>query len=194
VIILFGSIDDLTREKRVTVKPRFGRHYLETFIAVPYLKLENSPQARSVFHFVRVYSDSAKGTTQGIKKYGWPKVLAPIQTTGTTYRILRDGATPIFAAEMHPGLAQAADMNLNSLERIREMLSQPMVLKHDGAFHAYAFDFHLEKASIASLPTDVEVRNGFLPQFQLAKKSFPGIADAEFGAFHVECRYTKTPL
>jgi hypothetical protein len=194
VIILFGSIDDLTREKRVTIKPRFGRHYLETFVAIPYLKLDSAPQAKPVFHFVRVYSDSARGTTQGIKKYGWPKIYTPIQATDTSYRILREGSTAIFEAEIQSNSVQTIDPRLNSLQRIRDMLAQPMVLKHEGAFHAYAFDFHLEKANLVSLGTTLELRDGFLPQFKLAKRSIPGIAGADLGAFYMECRYTKTPL
>ena len=131
VVILFGSIDDLTREKVVTVKPRFGRHYLETFIAVPYLQLEQTPQAKPVFHFVRVYSDSKRGTVQGIRKYGWPKILTPIDTTEATYRISREGFGPVLAAEMDYARLKPIEAANRSWKQVQEMLSQPMVLKHE---------------------------------------------------------------
>ena len=132
VVILFGSIDDLTREKVVTVKPRFGRHYLETFVAVPYLQFEQTPQAKPIFHFVRVYSDSLRGTAQGIRKYGWPKILTPIDTTEGTYRISREGFGPVLAAEMDYTHLKSVESANRSWNRIQEMLSQPLVLKHDG--------------------------------------------------------------
>ncbi len=194
VIVLFGSIDDLTREKVITVKPRFGRHYLETFVAVPYLKLENSPQSGPVFHFVRIYSDNLRGTTQGIRRYGWPKVYVPIQTTDTSYRILREGPEAVFDAQMDSAHSVAVDRKNDSLKRIQEMLLQPMVLKHEGVYHRYAFNFHFESANIVSLPVDFELRDGFLPQWTVSKKKIPGIAEGDFGAFHVECRYTKSSL
>jgi hypothetical protein len=190
---LFGSIDDLTKEKLITVKPRFGRHYLETFIAVPYLSLEASPEASPVFHFVRVYSDSLKGTNQGIKRYGWPKIYCPIQASDAAYRILREGPDAVFEARFDSSRPETVDTKHLSLERIREMLSQPMVLKHDGIFHRYNFDFHFETAGITSVPLDLELRDGFLPQLQMPKRRIPGIARADFGAFHIQCRYTKVP-
>ena len=33
-----------------------------------------------------------------------------------------------------------------------------------------------------------------MPQIKPMKAQVPGIADNDFGAFYVECRYTKTPL
>lgn len=132
VVILFGSIDDLAREKVVTVKLCFGRHYLEAFIAVPYLQFEQTPQAKPVFHFVRVYSDSKRGTVQGIRKYGWPKILTPIDTTEGTYRISREGFGPVLAAEMEYARLKPIEAANRSWKQIQEMLSQPMVLKHEG--------------------------------------------------------------
>jgi len=194
VIVLFGSIDDLTREKVVTVKPRFGRHYLETFVAVPYLKLDQWPKAEPVFHFVRVYSDSARGTTQGIRRYGWPKLLSPIQTSDESYLISSEGVGTLLAAKMDSSRLKPVSPTNRSLVQIREMLSQPLVLKHDAYYHRYSFNFHFESASILSIPVDLEVREGFMPQMPPRKGKVAGIEETDFGAFHIQCRYTKAPL
>lgn len=190
VIILFGTIDDLTREKVLTVKPRFGRHYMETFIAVPYLTLGSSPQSQPVNHFVRVYSDSAKGTAKGVQKYGWPKITVPMETTDDTYRVLYDNATAL-SAKIDNSQAKTVDIGNPSVKAVQDMLSQPLVLIHDGAFHYHSFDFHLEAARMTSTSVEVQLGPSFLPKMPPINNKFPGVAETNFGAFHVDCRYTN---
>jgi hypothetical protein len=194
VIVLFGSIDDLTREKVVTVKPRFGRHYLETFVAVPYLTLDPSAQAAPVFHFVRLYSDSARGTTIGIRQYGWPKIYTPMTTSERKYQISREGLGTVLEAEMDCAHSKPVGLTNPSLKQIQEMLAQPMVLKHNGSYQYYSFNFHFETASLMSVPVDLDLREGFMPQLGPLTGKVPGIAENDLGAFYVECRYTKAPL
>jgi hypothetical protein len=193
VIVMFGSIDDLAREKLVTVKPRFGRHFLETFVAVPYLRLEAAPRGAPVFHFVRVYTDSLKGTTKGIRQSGWPKIYTPIATTDETYRITPDGAGTILGAQMDYAHLKPVGAGNHSLRQVEAMLSQPLVLRHEGVYNIYSFDFHFDKAALTSMPVSLEIREGFMPQLGPMKGKMPGIADSDFGAFHLACRYTKVP-
>jgi hypothetical protein len=193
VIVMFGSIDDLAREKLVTVKPRFGRHFLETFVAVPYLRLEAASRSTPVFHFVRVYTDSLKGTTKGIRQSGWPKIYTPIATTDETYRITPEGAGTILGAQMDFAHLKPVGTENRSLRQVEAMLSQPLVLRHEGVYNIYTFDFHFEKAALTSMPVTLEIRGGFMPQLGPMEGKMPGIADSDFGAFHVACRYTKVP-
>ena len=191
VIVMFGSIDDLAREKLVTVKPRFGRHFLETFVAVPYLRLEAAPRGGPVFHFVRVYTDSLKGTTKGIRQSGWPKIYTPIATTDETYRITPEGAGTVLGAQMDYAHLKPVGTENHSLRQIEAMLAQPLVLRHEGVYNLYTFDFHFQKATLTSMPVILEIREGFMPQLAPMKGKMPGIADSDFGAFHLACRYTK---
>ena len=193
VIVMFGSIDDLAREKLVTVKPRFGRHFLETFIAVPYLRLDASPRGAPVFHFVRVYTDSLKGTTKGIRTAGWPKIYTPIATSDDTYRITPEGTATILGAQMDYTHLKPVSAGNHSLHQIEAMLAQPLVLRHEGVYNSYTFDFHFEKAAITSMPVNLEINQGFMPQLAPMQGKMPGIADRDFGAFHLVCRYTKVP-
>jgi hypothetical protein len=193
VIVMFGSIDDLAREKLVTVKPRFGRHFLETFVAVPYLRLEAAPRSMPVFHFVRVYTDSLKGTTKGLRQSGWPKIYTPIATTDETYRITPEGAGTILGAQMDYAHLKPVGAGNASLRQVEAMLSQPLVLRHEGVYNIYTFDFHFDKAAITSMPVSLEIREGFMPQLGPMMGNVAGIADSDFGAFHVACRYTKVP-
>ncbi len=193
VIVMFGSIDDLAREKLVTVKPRFGRHFLETFVAVPDLRLESAPRGTPVFHFVRVYTDSLKGTTKGIRQSGWPKIYTPIASTDETYRIMPDGVGTVLGAQMDFSQLKPVAAGNRSLRQVEAMLSQPLVLRHEGVYNIYTFDFHFENAALTSMPVSLEIREGFMPQLGPMKGKMPGIADSDFGAFHLDCRYTKIP-
>jgi hypothetical protein len=193
VIVLIGSIDDLTKEKVITVKPRFGRHYLETFVAVPYLACDQSPGAGPVYYFARVYCDNARAAAIGIRQYGWAKILTPMEAGDRLYRI-RGGAGIVLQAEIDQAHAKTVGLSNASLQQIQGMLSQPMVLRHNGSYHPYSFDFHFQTASLTSVPVELELREGFMPQLSPVKTKIPGIADDELGAFYIECRYTKVAI
>ena len=190
VIILFGTIDDLTRKKVLTVKPRFGRHYMETFIGVPYLKFAGATQSQPVSHFVRIYSDSAKGTSIGIQRYGWPKITVPMGTTDDTYRIMYNNGMAM-SASIDNSEARSVDISNPSVKAVQDMLTQPVVLLHEGKFHYHLFDFHFEAARVTSTSVDLQLTPSFMPQMPPINKKFQGVAETEFGAFHVECRYTS---
>ncbi len=58
VIVMFGIEENIARTKRITAHPRYAQHYLETFVAVPYLKLASHPDGTPLVHFPRVYLNS----------------------------------------------------------------------------------------------------------------------------------------
>ena len=147
VIVMFGSIDDLAREKLVTVKPRFGRHFLETFVAVPYLRLEAAHRAAG-------QSSTSCGSIPTVSK-GPPRASASRAGPRST-RPSRPPTTPTASRPRAPGTVLGAQMDFahlkpvgagnHSLRQVEAMLSQPLVLRHEGVYNIYTFDFHFEQA------------------------------------------------
>jgi len=191
VIILFGTQRDLTRQKWLTLKPRWGRCYLETFVAVPYLKLQHCQNGKPVFHFVRAYLNNMPATTQGIKRFGWPKICTPIHAGGREYRILRGTRGAVFEADTDYGKLKAVDSNNESLRQIQQMLSQTLVLRHRGRLDRYRFNFHFNTARISPAATRIQLREGFMPGLDPTEVAIAGIDEADFGAFAIQCRFTK---
>ncbi len=193
VIVLYGTERGLARHKRITVYPRFGRCFHETFVAIPYLRLQGCEGMEPVFHFVRVYLDSARGTNQGIRRFGWPKICTPIDAQGGSYRILGGPTGSLLEGRADCDRAEPVPADCASLGEIREMLSQPLVLKHRGCFDRYDFDLHFDSATIRSVPAEVRIHEGFMPGLGPTTVKTPGIKRQAFGAFSIDCRITKTP-
>lgn len=195
VIFLFGTQRDIAHEGIVTFKPRYarnGRYFHEAFVAIPYLELTRGSYGRPVLHFVRVYLDHPKPASQGARRSGWPKILAGIHAGGEIYEIRRRPYGTIFQAETDHGNARPVDPENASLEQLEAMLSQPLVLKHEGCFKPHRFNFHFNGAGIRAVSTHVEIAEGFMPGLEPIQRDFAGIDEAEFGAFTLNCRYTNT--
>jgi hypothetical protein len=191
VIVMFGIEENITRTKRITAHPRYAQHYLETFVAVPYLKLASRPDGAPLVHFPRVYLNSWRATTQGVKRFGWPKVYTELESGDGTYRI-GGGQGTIFDAETERQDVPLVAAKNPSLRTIQQMLSQPLVLKHDGSFHVYNFDWHFDAAACRATSADVEINAGFLPGLEPRNLSVRSIADEAYGAFYLESHFTKT--
>lgn len=191
VIVMFGVQQNIARTKRVTRYPRGMQDYLETLIAIPYLKMIHQPNGPPVLHFARVYLNSWPATNQGIKRFGWPKVYTDLAWSDAGYRI---GREPVFVAQTAGAEPPPVDFNEPSLHRLREMLSQPLVLKHEGRFEVYDFDFHFETATIQPAAVELEIREGFMPRVAPREVSVPSIADEPYGAFHFDCHFTKVAM
>jgi len=197
VVVLFGKQRDLVRTKARPYKlmyTRNGKYYFETFVAVPYLKLKVHPYQDPVFHFVRVYLDNARAARQGIRGFGWPKIHTAICGGKHRYRVFRNSSQAILEARPDYGQLEPADLENDSLEQIRQMFSQPLVLKYQGAFDVYSFDMHFETATVKSLPSRFQLRKGFMPRLEPVDENVPGINQQDFGAFHIDCRFVKAPL
>ena len=193
VVILFGTQTELTRQKLFTFKPLYGRYYLETFIAVPYLEVEQRPDAGPVFHFVRVYVNNIRARNQGIRRFGWAKIYTPICTTGRSYQIGCNGCGTLFEARTDCGRPKPFDPNNDSLKQIQDMLSQPLVLKYRGCFDLYSFDLHFGTATVRPVSVEVQLHEGFMPGLGPMEATIPGIDEADFGAFSIDCWFTKVP-
>ena len=74
------------------------------------------------------------------------------------------------------------------------MLSQPLVLKHRGAFDIYTFDMNFQSATVLSLPSQFQLREGFMPKLEAMNANIRGINQSDFGTFHIDSRFVKAPL
>jgi len=195
VIFLFGTQRDIAHEGIVTFKPRYarnGRYFHEAFVAIPYLELTRGSYGGPALHFVRVYLDHPKPASQGTRRSGWPKILTAIHAVGQSYEICRGPWGTIFRAETDRDDARPVDPENASLEQLEAMLSQPLVLKHEGCFELHRFNFHFNCARIRAVSSHVEIGEGFMPGLGPIRRDFAGIDEADFGAFTLNCRYTHT--
>ena len=193
VIVLYGTQRGLARHKRITIHPRFGRSFHETFVAIPYLRLQGCAGQEPVFHFVRLYVDSPRAASQGIRRFGWPKICTAIDVQDQTYRILGGPTGSLFEGRADCDRAEPVLPECASLGEVREMLSQPLVLEHRGSLDRYDFDLHFDSATIRSVPAEVRIDEGFMPGLGPRTVKTPGINREAFGAFSIDCRITKTP-
>ena len=191
VLILFGTQKALTRHKRISLQLPYGRYYLETFVAVPYLRIASRADGEPVFHFVRVYVDSVRARNQGVRRFGWNKLCVPIAKANRNYDIFDRCRVPRFESTTdYSRLAPVRAENV-SLGKIREMLSQTLVLRHRGNFDRYHFDLHFDKAKFRSVPTKIRISSGFMPGLPPMEAEISGINEQEFGAFFIDCWFTK---
>jgi hypothetical protein len=195
VLIMLGRQRNLSRQRYFRVYPRWGDDYLETFIAVPYLKLRGQADKPPVFHFVRVYLDNWPATEKGIELYGWRKICTRLRYRhGRDYRIFFREHGQILAARTDLSLGEPVSEDNPSLVSIRQMLRPPMVLRKDGCLNTYRFDLHLDCARIRSVPTHISIHDGFLPGLPADETHVAGINDAEFGAFYMNTYFTSTRM
>ena len=194
VCIMMGTQRSFARTRRVTWYPRWGRSYLETFIAVPFVKLASAPEKAPVFHFVHVYLNSWPATEKGVRRSGWPKECTRLESCGGDYRIFADRYGAVLTAHTDFSTRQPVSPGNASLEMIQQMLRMPMVLKKNGCFTAYRFDMHFECARITSVSTELSIQEGLTPRMEPLETVIPGINDSDYGAFHIECHFTNTKI
>ena len=193
VVILFGSIDDLAREKVVTVKPRFGRHYLKRSLR---FRTFNSSRLRKQSP---CSISSASTLTASAERFrGFGNMVGRDPHPHRHHR----GDLSNIPRGFRAGLGGRDGVRTAQADRGREPFLETDPgdafathgLKARSAFHLYSFDFHFASSSNNSIPVRLELREGFMPKIKPMKGQVPGIADSDFGAFYIECRYTKTPL
>lgn len=191
VIVLYGTQENLMRQRRIAWALCWGRNYLETFVAVPYLKLAQCPERPPVLHFVRVYLNNWPATIKGMRRFGWPKLCTHMESCACGYRIFSGCGEKIFDARAGHSEAEPLRGKNESFSQIRQMLSQPMVLKRDACFEAHAFDLHWDEACVLSVRTHVQMREGFMPGLPATEISVAGINEGDYGAFHLNTRFTS---
>jgi len=193
VVILYGTQTNLARQKWIKRELPFGRHYLETFVAVPYLRVDRTRYDEHVFYFARVYLDNRRATNQGVRRFGWEKVYTALADQGRHHRIWSPGGRLIFAASGLGGPSRPADPATESCRMLVSWFDQTLVLKHEGRFDRYNFDLHCESASIRAVDTKLTIGRDFMPGTERMEGEVQGIDRQEFGTFHLSCHFTKAP-
>ena len=193
VLVLYGTQRNLARTKRIRRYLPFGEHYLETFVAVPYLRVQGSRCDEHVFYFARVYLDNLRATEMGIERYGWEKVYTRLFDSDRDHSIWNPQGELIFTASGTPLSGRPIEPGNPSVEAIQDMLSQTLVLKHRGRFDRYGFNFHFTSACIEAVDAHVRVSRGFMPGLVTMEGDVAGIDKQPFGAFHIYCHFTKRP-
>jgi hypothetical protein len=203
VLLLIGKQASLGRRRvlfgLLQTFPLF-RPYLETFVAIPFLKPRDSEKPSPCFHFVRVPCSTFWPTELGIFQMGWPKMQCPMEMRqeGETlhYSIMdEENRRPLLTAETD--LTDAGDLAAGDgcLSKVISMLSQPHVLFVGKGMDTYRFDLRFEAASLKAVSARGTVHPGLLPsitepiEFDAAK-----ISESEFGAFFVETTFMNRGL
>ena len=193
VVILYGTQRNLARTKRIRRYLPYGEHYLETFVAVPYLRVNSSRCDEHVFYFARVYLDSLRATELGIQRYGWEKIYTRLSDFRRNHSIWSPRGRLVFTAHGTSSPARPIAPSNPSMDTIQKMLSQTLVLKHDGCFDRYHFDLHFTTARVQAVDAHVRIGEGFMPGLVTMEGDVAGIDVQPFGAFHIACHFTKRP-
>lgn len=191
VLILYGTQRNLARTKRIRRFLPYGEHYLETFVAVPYLRVDNSRCDEHVFYFARVYLDSLRATELGIERFGWEKVYTRLSDCDRDHSIWNPQGRLIFTASGTSTPARPIPSSNPSAATIQEMLSQTLVLKHNGRFNRYDFNLHFASAHVQAVDARVRINRDFMPGLETMEGEVAGIDEQPFGAFHIRCHFTK---
>ena len=191
VLILYGTQRNLARTKRIRRYLPYGEHYSETFVAVPYLRVDASRCDEHVFYFARVYLDSLRATELGIERFGWEKIYTRLFDSQRDHSIWNPEGQLIFTASRSSSPPRSIEPGNSSLELIQEMLSQTLVLKHRGCFDRYNFDLHFTSARMRAVDARVRVNRGFMPNLVTMEGDVAGIDKQPFGAFQIRCHFTK---
>lgn len=191
VLILYGTQRNLARTKRIRRYLPYGEHYLETFVAVPYLRVDSSRYNEHVFYFARVYLDSLRATELGIERFGWKKVYTRLSDRDRDHSIWNPRGQLIFTASGTPTPARPIPSGNSSVATIKNMLSQTLVLKHNGRFNRYDFNLHFASACVEAVDAQVRINQGFMPGLEAMEGEVAGIDEQPFGAFHIRCHFTK---
>ena len=193
VIVLSGRQQNLARTKRATRYLCGMQDYLETFIAIPYVKMNARPQGPPLFHFVRVYLNNWPATIRGIRRFGWPKICTDMSWTNESYRIGGTGS-PIFFARTVDTEHPLINESTGSLQSLQQMLSQPLVLKHEGRFQVYDFNLQFQQALVEPVAVELAIHAGFMPDLPPRRMLVRGIAETPYGAFSIVTHFTKTRI
>jgi hypothetical protein len=197
VIAIIGS-NEIGIRKRILGEyhtvPLF-RTFLETMIAVPFLRPVDSDQPTPCFHFPRVYCETFWPTELGLLCAGWPKLQCRM-------RLRQDGDERQYVIEKERGgevllsattnMAAPADVDTRqqSFRRIVEMFAQPLVLIKNRKLRKIDWNLRLNSAKLKSVAADLTLYPGFFPSANDSMSfSFPGVTECEFGAFYMETTY-----
>jgi hypothetical protein len=203
VILLAGRQANLGKRKlllgRYRTVPLF-RPYLETFLAVPFLKPRASQGPSPCFHFVRVPCETFWPTETGILCMGWPKIQCPMQVDEQDriqhYSIKDErGVEPLLSVETDLTDPVPLDPGQDSLDKIISMLSQPLVLINDGTLLFFRFDLRFEAAALSAVSASGTIYPGLLPALNEPRHfASPKITDVEFGAFSLKTTFMNRLL
>ena len=203
VILLIGKQASLGRRRVVfgllQTYPLF-RPYLETFVAIPFLKPKDSEESSPCFHFVRVPCSTFWPTELGIFQMGWFKLQCPMEMRqeGQTlhYSIMDErNRRPLLTAETD--LTDAVELTASDdcLSKVISMLSQPHVLFVGKGMDTYRFDLRFEAAGLKAVSARGTVHPGLLPSItEPIEFDSPKISQSEFGAFHLETTFMNRGL
>jgi len=195
VIAIIGS-NEIGRRKRTLGRyhtvPLFP-NFLETFVAVPYLRPVDGADSETCFHFARVYCQKFWPTEVGRLCVGWPKQQCPMRLSQEgdvqRYEIEQNGR-PLLTASTDLANPTPLTPSQESLSRIVAMLSQPLVLIKNGKLRRIDWNLRFNSARLAAVPADVTQHPGFFPSLtKPLELSFPQMSDSEFGAFHLETTF-----
>jgi len=203
VILLVGKQVNLGR-RRVFLGRYHTVHlfqpYLETFVAVPFLKPKAARGPRPCFHFARVPCETFWPTETGKLCMGWCKMQCPMQITErgqVQHYSIRDpnDGEPWLSARTDRTDPVALDAGHDSLARVIRMFSQPHVLIKGNKLLFSSFDLRFEAATMNAVSVSGTVHPGLLPSIAVPKDfSSPRITDAEFGAFSLQTTFMNRLL
>lgn len=203
VILLVGKQVNLGRRRlflgRYHTVPLF-HPYLETFVAVPFLKPKTARGPRPCFHFMRVPCETFWPTETGILCMGWRKMQCPMQITEqgqVQHYSIKDesGSEPLLSAQTDLTDPVALDASHDCLAKVISMLSQPHVLIKGQKLLFFNFDLRFEAATLRAVSASGTIHPGLLPSISEPRDfSSPKITDAEFGAFFLETTFMNRLL
>jgi hypothetical protein len=203
VILLIGRQTDLgKRVKTFTIFqtiPLF-RPYLETFVAIPFLKPRAADEPCPCFHFARVPCSTFWPTELGILQMGWPKVHSRMEMheQGPTVHYTaaeRASGRPLLTAETDLASAEPIAADDERLRRVASMLDQPHVLLVGDAMDTYRFDLRLAAARVQAVSARGTVHPGLLPAItEPIEFAAEKISRSQFGAFFIEATFMNRML
>ena len=107
--------------------------FLETFIAVPYLRAVDGGAPSPCFHFPRVFCETFWPTELGVLCVGWPKRQCPMRLNDDGERRryeIDDDRTgkPVLSATIELSDQKSVSLHQSAMSRVAEMFSLPLVL------------------------------------------------------------------
>lgn len=127
----------------------------------------------------------------GIERFGWEKVYTRLSDCNRDHSIWNPQGQLIFTASGTSTPARSIPSGNPSVETIQEMLSQTLVLKHNGRFNRYDFNLHFASAHVQTVDAQVRINRGFMPGLETMEGEVAGIDEQPFGVFHIGCHFTK---
>ena len=204
LVLLLGS-SEIGRRKRILWRWQtvdLFPEFLETFIAVPYVRPKNQDCIESAdapyFHFARVYCEKFWPAELGVMCVGWPKKQYPMSAerrgSTTEYRILTEDRGTVLNASIDQSTGQHEDqresqpwaVDPQAKSRIIEMLSLPLVLIRRGRLKVIEFNFRFHVARFAPASAAVNLNSAIFPIDDCEPTA---TQDDAFPSFHLTARF-----